>query len=112
MTKKKIERIGTVYLLHFDPPYRQAGHYIGWALDPDARLREHTHGSKYNPLVRAALLQGSRVVLARTWVEVDRHFERYLKNRKAAGRRYCPVCRQESEGLRVLEACASFRTGG
>jgi hypothetical protein len=30
---------GTVYLIHFDVPYRRARHYTGWALDLDARLR-------------------------------------------------------------------------
>ncbi len=29
---------GTVYVLHFEPAYHHARHYIGWALDVDARL--------------------------------------------------------------------------
>jgi len=32
---------GTVYVLHFEPAYRHARHYIGWALDVDARLELH-----------------------------------------------------------------------
>jgi hypothetical protein len=34
-------RTGTVYLLHFDRPYRHARHYLGWAEDLDNRLAEH-----------------------------------------------------------------------
>jgi predicted GIY-YIG superfamily endonuclease len=33
--------MGTVYLLHFDRPYKHARHYIGWAEDLAARLAQH-----------------------------------------------------------------------
>jgi hypothetical protein len=29
-------RLGIVYLLHFDRPYRHARHYTGWTTDPVA----------------------------------------------------------------------------
>jgi hypothetical protein len=37
---------GTVYLLHFDRPYRHARHYLGWTADEtvDARLARHRAG--------------------------------------------------------------------
>ncbi len=35
---------GTVYLLHFQRPYRHARHYLGWASDLPARLAEHAAG--------------------------------------------------------------------
>src|ERR1022692_3195850 len=35
---------GTVYLIHFDRPYKHARHYIGWALDVRRRLTEHAAG--------------------------------------------------------------------
>lgn len=82
--------LGSVYLLHFDPPYKRARHYLGWALDVDARLEQHRRGTG-SPLVAAAVANGSSVELARTWTDVDRHFERALKNRKEAPR-MCPIC--------------------
>ena len=36
---------GLVYVLHFDPAYRHARHYIGWARNVDARLAAHLAGS-------------------------------------------------------------------
>jgi len=44
-----------------------------------------------SPLVAAAVASRSRVELARTWENVDRHFERALKRRHEAPR-LCPIC--------------------
>lgn len=87
--------IGDVYLLHLDPGVPRGGgvnsrHYIGWTLNVDQRLNEHTRGTG-SPLVKAAVDTGSTVTLARTWPGVDRNFERQLKNRKTAPR-LCPIC--------------------
>jgi len=59
--------VGTVYLLHFDRPYRHARHYLGWATDPDARLTRHAagEGARLLEVVHAA---GIGWTLARTWV--------------------------------------------
>jgi hypothetical protein len=86
---------GTVYLLHFEPGLRITGnrtarHYLGWALDHEARLEQHLNG-RGSPLVAAAIAAGAQVQVARTWDEVDRNFERRLKNRREAPR-LCPVC--------------------
>jgi hypothetical protein len=35
----------TVYLIHFDEPYKHARHYVGSAVSLDARLEEHRRGS-------------------------------------------------------------------
>jgi len=35
---------GTVYLLHFDQPYKHARHYVGWASNVRRRLAEHEAG--------------------------------------------------------------------
>ena len=35
---------GTVYLLHFDQPYKHARHYVGWASNVKRRLAEHEAG--------------------------------------------------------------------
>lgn len=80
---------GTVYLIHFDPAYKHARHYIGWARMLDARMKHHQNGTGAN-LTKVAVAAGSKLVLARTWKD-DRNFERKLKNRKDAPL-LCPVC--------------------
>lgn len=83
--------MGTVYLLHFDPPLRHASHYIGIAEDGDVqrRLGEHLRGLG-SPLVAAAVSAGSTVRVVRTW-EGDRGTERRKKN--SHGPDVCPECR-------------------
>lgn len=82
----------TVYLLHFSPRYRHAGHYLGSTLvnAQSDRIAAHLagHGS---PLVRAAIAAGCAVTVARTW-RGDRKLERRLKDRHASPR-LCPICR-------------------
>lgn len=87
---------GTIYLLHFDPPYKHARHYLGWTEgdDPWPRIIRHLQGQG-SPLVRAAVESGSLVTLARTWSDSDRYKERRIKNGGGL-RRVCPVCRDES----------------
>ncbi len=81
-----------LYLLHFEPRYRHAGHYLGWSPDIARRCREHLSGDgKASPLVRAALSTG-RVGLVRVWPEGSRSLERRLK-RQGGLSRHCPVCR-------------------
>lgn len=98
--------VGVIYLLHFRTPYRHAKHYLGWTLDPAARLTTHSlgHGS---PLVQAAMAGGDGWQLARAWLG-DRHRERQLKQRGHS--RYCPACRPELRlrlGDAVLAAAVS-----
>lgn len=86
---------GVVYMLHFEPGIPVAGnrfarHYIGWTTDVERRFAQHVSGQG-SPLVAAAVARGAQVELARTWVGVDRFFERRLKNLHAATH-YCPVC--------------------
>ena len=80
---------GTVYLLHFDRPYRHASHYTGWTVDLPARLGEHAsgHGARLLAVVHTAGIGWS---LARTWTG-SRHTERALKRQGGASRR-CPLC--------------------
>lgn len=88
--------IGSIYLLHFDRPLGNpanrralASHYLGWALDPAARERQHRAGQGA-ALTRAAVAQGV------TWDffvlgEGDRALERRIKSLKATPR-LCPIC--------------------
>jgi len=91
--------IGTVYLLHFDRPFRHARHYIGWALQLEARLKHHGTGNGAR-LLAAVAAEGIGWVLARTWTDVDRNFERKLKNRHGAVR-ICPICAAEAKAARA-----------
>ena len=58
---------GTVYLLHFDQPYKHARHYVGWtARNVKRRLAEHEagRGARLLAVVREA---GIGWQLARLW---------------------------------------------
>lgn len=82
-----------LYLLHFEPRYRHAGHYLGWARDIDRRVYEHRScGVRSSPLVRAAVAAGADVLLARTWPGWTRTDERRLKRAHGLSR-FCPLCR-------------------
>jgi predicted GIY-YIG superfamily endonuclease len=80
---------GTVYLLHFEQPYKHARHYLGWTDDLTARLAAHQagHGARLLAVVKAA---GITWHLARTWPG-SRARERQLKRQGGASRR-CPLC--------------------
>ena len=82
---------GSVYLLHFDERYQHVQHYLGFAFeDVDRRLNTHRRG-RGAKLTRAVAEAGIEMNIVRTWENVDRHFERKLKNRKNA-KKLCPVC--------------------
>jgi predicted GIY-YIG superfamily endonuclease len=84
-----IARGGTVYLLHFDRPYRHAAHYTGWTTNLAHRLDEHEtgHGARLLAVIKAA---GIGWQLARIWPGT-RTTERALKRQGGASRR-CPIC--------------------
>jgi hypothetical protein len=57
--------LGSLYLLHFSRPLGNvenargmARHYLGWALDPQARIACHLNGQSQVPIVLAALRAG------------------------------------------------------
>ncbi len=78
------------YLLHFDRPIFGAQHYLGWALDVEARVAVHRRGRGAR-LVRQALAAGIGVELVRVWPDADLRGERVLKRR--VPKTYCPLCR-------------------
>jgi len=83
-----------VYLIHFDPAYRHARHYMGWAADIERRVEEHRKGTGAR-LTQVVAGTGADLVLARVWEGQGRAFERRLKNRKEAPR-LCPICQGQS----------------
>jgi hypothetical protein len=101
---------GKVYTLHFVPPYRQAGHYTGWATVRRlaGRLTDHALG-------RGARLTQVQREAGGTWVVADtepgtRDREAQLKERGAARR--CSVCKAvrdiEAGTVSKQEALARF----
>lgn len=71
----------TVYLIHFDRPYRHAHHYTGWTAGAlDARLKQHEHGAGAR-LMAVIAEAGIGWTLARTW-QGWRARERQLKRRR------------------------------
>lgn len=80
---------GTVYLLHLNPPYRHARHYLGWTQDLAARLEAHRAGTGAR-LMEVVKQAGGSFSLARTWPG-DRNRERAIKDRHEAPK-LCPTC--------------------
>ncbi len=84
-----------VYLLHFDPPYKHAAHYLGWAEDIAARVEQHRNGAGAR-LTQVAVSAGCALILARVWPDADRATERRYKNQHNSPR-LCPICRQVNQ---------------
>lgn len=82
---------GTIYLIHFDQPYKHARHYIGWAKRLQPRIQHHKNntGARLLQVINGANISWSVV---RTW-KGNRHLERALKNRHNT-RLLCPICKE------------------
>jgi predicted GIY-YIG superfamily endonuclease len=100
----------TVYLIHFDRPFRHAQHYTGWtAGDLDGRLAEHAAGRGAR-LMAVIADAGIAWTLARTW-QGTRTRERQLKRQGGASRR-CPICRAQARAADHTRASSdTFGTG-
>ena len=84
---------GTVYLIHFDKPYKHARHYIGFTTDLNSRLEQHRNGNGAR-LMEVIKENNIQWCITRTWENVTRHYERRLKNRKNA-KYLCPICNKK-----------------
>lgn len=90
--------MGQIYLLHFSKPYKHAKHYLGY-VDGDSykcivdRLEKHRNGTGAK-LTKVVSEAGIDLELVRFWCNVDRNFERSLKNRKNTPR-LCPICNKK-----------------
>ena len=85
----------SVYLLHIDPPYQHAKHYVGWT--PNGvkdRIKLHQRGQGAR-LCEVAVGAGRKLILARVWHHADwksaRAHERKLK-RNSHVPEQCPIC--------------------
>lgn len=79
----------TIYLIHFDRPYKHARHYIGLTrIGVEQRLERHRSDSGAK-LLKAVQAAGIKYDVVRTW-EGDAALERRLKKRKDAPK-LCPV---------------------
>lgn len=90
---------GTVYLIHFDRPFKHARHYLGWASNLEARLDHHRRGTGAN-LLRHVRDAGIGWTVARTWTG-DRNRERQLKVQGGHSRK-CPLCLAAAKTLADL----------
>lgn len=95
---------GTIYLLHFERPYKHARHYMGWTTDLEARLERHRQGSGAR-LLAVIADAGIGWELARTWVGT-RYDERRLK-RWGGKTRLCPICQRMDRSGAVAGADSS-----
>lgn len=86
--------LGTIYLIHFERPYKHARHYLGWAKNLDARLKHHRNGTG-GRLMKVIKDEGIRWSVVKVW-SGDRHEERRMKNRGGSAR-HCPVCKRLSK---------------
>lgn len=93
-------KIGTVYMLHFHPPYKHARHYIGFVEGKDTaavkeRLRQHLVGQGAR-LVEVVAQAGHAVIVTRVWRKKTRCFERSLKKREQRPlEQFCVLCRRK-----------------
>src|SRR5688572_28689773 len=92
-----------VYLLHFAERYpngTRPQHYIGWAKNVAARVRQHRAHSDAR-LMQVVNTAGIAWHVARVWPNGDRALERRLK-RWNKGSALCPDCRLAARGTLPL----------
>lgn len=96
--------VGTVYLLHFEKPYKHARHYLGWTVDIDRRMKSHATG---NGARLMEVITQNRIPwhVARTWTG-GKELEQALKTWHN-GSRHCFTCMQERIYARTFSVKAS-----
>lgn len=82
--------IGSVYIICFAQPFKQARHYIGWTKCLDKRLYHHRAGTGAR-LLKAVGDAGISFAVVRVFKNSTRALERQIKKSKAT-RFYCPNC--------------------
>lgn len=96
-----------LFLLHFEPRYRHAGHYLGYAKrDLRRYARDVIAGRVFapHPLVECAILSGADITVADVYPGGDRALRSLLRRRGSLAR-ICPICKRlEAEALAELGA--------
>lgn len=91
---------GWLYIIHFDPAYKHARHYLGFTTLPDIRDRFHRHrqgGGARLVQVATAAGCGMTLYLIKRGTRTE---ERRLKRLSSYGKRFCPLC----QGLEIRPA--------
>lgn len=101
----------TVYLIHFDQPYKHARHYTGFceADDPAERIAEHAagRGARLLAVIKEA---GITWRVARVYPGATRTDERQMKKHSAARR--CPLCTPAPRASRTGRTPTDVAPGG
>jgi len=79
-----------VYLIHIEPAYKHAKHYLGWSPEIDARFNAHVAG-KGARLTEVVTEAGCVLALVRVWEDAGRDLERRLKSWHKSPQ-LCPIC--------------------
>jgi hypothetical protein len=81
-----------VYLIHFEPAYKHARHYLGYCEDSrlGKRIEEHEAGRGAR-LTQVAVGAGCFLEVVRLWPGASRRDERRMKRWRMAPR-LCPIC--------------------
>lgn len=89
-----------IYLIHFDPAYKHAKHYLGFARNLESRIQAHLlgRGARLTQVARDA---GCTLLLVRIWEGADRKMERKFKNRSHVPR-LCPICKGEAVQMPLM----------
>lgn len=89
-----------IYLIHFDPAYKHAKHYLGYADDIEPRIYAHLlgRGARLTQVARDA---GITLILVRIWEGGDRTMERKFKNRSHVPM-LCPICKGEAVQMPLI----------
>lgn len=99
----------TTYLLHIEPRFKHARHYLGSTTTRtfERRMHDHTTGNGAN-FLKKAFEAGCTAYIARLWHSADRTQEATIK-RNGHLPRYCPICvkklRPELTTCRKLPSC-------
>ena len=87
----------TLYLLHIEPAYKHAQHYLGVTRNGRSvyeRWQEHHAANGAGAkLTQAARKAGCELVIARVWHNAEFGKERKLKGRSL--KPLCPICNKE-----------------
>jgi predicted GIY-YIG superfamily endonuclease len=95
-----------IYLIHFDPAYKHAKHYMGWSPDIEPRIHAH-HQGRGARLTQVARDAGITLILVRIWEGADRTMERKFKNRSHVPL-LCPICRGEAVQMPLVPWMAAY----